>query len=613
MTRASRGWHLLALAAGLAVLALPILRELGPRSFPARSLELTRFLALLLALVLASYWAGVAATASTMQCRFGAAVAVGVAVGTGLWALNFLGSDAMIFLEATPAAVLASGTLIGITLLTSWRVAGLSLTGVTIAIICLFWLGQFVPATGIPASTAGGHLLYLTFGSSGIYGVPLDIMANMVLVFVIFGTAFEVAGCSAAISAVAIRLSARSPSSAIKACVLASGMLGTISGAVSSNVVTSGSFTIPSMRKIGVPNATAAGIEAASSTGGQIMPPVLGIAAFLLADLVGVPYATVVLASIGPALAIYLAFFRQADRVPLSPSNSHQAEAAPKLQRAWLIYLLPPSVIVAILMQADILVSTAAILGTASCLPIALYRVGWRDSVDRLRKAFPALLATSLNLMIIAATVGLLLGAISGSGLTGAGAILIGRLGDSNLALALILTAGSAFLLGMGVATAGIYILGGTLLAPGLITAGVPPLAAHFFVLYSGILSMITPPVAFASLAASALAGAPFGATSRAAIRFGWILFVMPFLIVLQPGILLIGTALEIVTAYTAIAAFVMVATSTALPSKTPQVGGVGLVLAMIYLPGPAWLLALSAAALVGESFASRSPKPVVS
>ncbi|MCB1329510.1 MAG: TRAP transporter large permease subunit, partial [Maritimibacter sp.] len=429
----------------------------------------------------------------------------------------------------------------------------------------------------------------------------LDIMVTPVLAFVVFGAAFEASGGAEALSRVALRIAARSRAGAIKACILASGLFGAISGTAVANVMTTGAFSIPAMRRIGVRTETAAGIEAAASTAGQIMPPVMGAAAFLLADFVGVSYATVALASLLPALGVYLAMFRQADRVPL-PQATEDPEPLDRdpLPAALALHLLPPGLLVALLAGAEVQPDRAALAGMLACLGVGLVLRGPRAGLAALRAGLGRLVGAGVQLLVIAGAMGLVLGVLNATGIAVAVAVGLGALGQQSLVFALVLSGAAAFVLGMGMATVGVYVLAAALLAPGLIAAGVPPLAAHLFLLYCGILSMLTPPVALAALAASALAKAEFAGTARAALRFGWVLFAMPFVIVAQPGLVGIGGPVAVGQA-------VAVTLVVLLAATAPRLGVVlraaltGLALVAVVWPGPGWgALGLSASVAAG-------------
>jgi len=550
MNQIRRRAHQVFLFFGAFVLVAPLVVELDPSNLVTSQLSKVQLLVLELHAALLAYWAYRAETSDKPIEVASALVLAAASAASGIWMVHFMGSDEAVFLAATPSVIGFGCITIALVLIAGLRAAGKLLTLIVIGILAFGYLGQFAPHfTSIPQTRFTSYVTYLTYGSDGLLGLALDIIVNIVLVFVIFGVAFDASGGGRVIENIATRLAASSRTNAVKACVIASGLFGTISGSALSNVLTSGAFSIPSMRKIGVRKETAAGVEAAASTCGQVTPPVLGAAAFFLADLAGVSYATVVVASVVPALACYYALFRQANMVKLEEHVDAVTIVPAQFERSWFLFILPPAVIVYVLLLSELFVSTAAIAGSVVCVVVSLLVQGLRTTVDRYRESLTKLISSALDLIVIAAAVGLLLGALASTGLAVAGAIMIGNLGENSLAFALILAAAAAFFLGMGIATVGVYIVAAALLTPGLIKSGVPPLAAHFFVLYCSQISMITPPVAFASLAASGLADAEFGATSREAMRFGWMLFVIPFIIVLRPGLLMLGEWHDILAA----------------------------------------------------------------
>ena len=590
-------------AGGLAVFA-PLLRGLAPPG-PARlGLSTSQFLAVELTLALMAVFARAAAGESVPARRTAAALAALAAAAGGGWTAWFLGTDGAVFLPRTLAVVGIATFLIAATL-----VAGLLSGGRQIALVAGFALvaGIVGPLLGTGGATMplASYATYLAYGSEGLFGRALDIMVNPVMAFVVFGAVFEASGGGAALAQVALHLALRSRSGAIKACILASGLFGAISGTAVSNVMTTGAFSIPAMRRIGVRNETAAGIEAAASTAGQIMPPVMGAAAFLLADFVGVPYASVALASALPALFVYLALFRQADLVRFPAAAAPAPAPGDPLSAGLAWYLLPPVLLVVLLAGFAWQPDRAAMAGALACALVGLGLKGWRESFAAFRSGFARLVETGLQLLVIAGAMGLVLGVLNATGIAVAAAVALSDIGAQSLPLALLLAGAASFVLGMGMATVGVYVLAGAMLAPGLIAAGVPPLAAHLFVLYCGILSMLTPPVALASLAASALAGARFAPTALAALRFGWILFVMPFVLVAQPGLVLLGGPAAIALGVALTLVFVLAATAPGL-SPAPRAGLAGLALAAAVWPGPVWLTLGVAAAVALVLFAQR-------
>ncbi|WP_010138253.1 TRAP transporter large permease subunit [Oceanicola sp. S124] len=326
------------------------------------------------------------------------------------------------------------------------------------------------------------------------------------------------------------------------------------------------------------------------------MPPVMGAAAFLMADLTAIPYGNIAMAAALPAVLCYAVLFNQAERfgrrievqAATDPVAAGAGEAARtyQLSPASLLHILPAAGIIWVLMNNDTDSEGAGMLGTALALLVALVLRGPRKTLRHLVEIAPRAAQTVSNLVVAGATLGVVLAVMGSTGLDVKGALAISHVGESSLLLSLLMTAAAAFVLGMGVSTSGVYLITGTLLAPGLVKLGVPLIAAHFFVFYCGMLSMITPPVAFAALAASGLVGASFRATSFEAMKFGWILFLLPFLIVYAPGLLLEGGFLAI--ARDLLAAVACVAALVVWPGRGATGGRRGLGLVALLAAGAA-------------------------
>ncbi len=576
-------------ALGAVVVFAPLLRELAPPGVTGPGLSTSQFLAFEVCLALVAVFARHASRAPAPHDRAGAAILALAAAGAGAWIVWFLGTDRAVFLPHSADVVGVACFLILAVLCAGVLSGGRQVAVLAAFAVALGFLGPYLGAgAAAPDVPAASYATYLVYGSEGLLGRALDIMVNPVMAFVVFGAAFEASGGGRALSQVALKLAERSRSGAVKACILASGMFGAISGTAISNVMTTGAFSIPSMRRIGVRGETAAGIEAAASTSGQIMPPVMGAAAFLLADFVGETYATVAFASLLPALGVYLAMFRQADLVSFAADSAPEPTAA-QVPVSFALHLAGPAVLVFGLSALDMQADRAAMVGAATCVAVSLGLSGGRESLARFRAGIARLVSTGLQLIIIAGAMGLLLGVLNATGIAVAAAVALADIGQHSLALALVVAGASAFVLGTGMATVGVYVLAGAMLAPGLIEAGVPPLAAHLFVLYCGILSMLTPPVALASLAASALAKADFTQTAWAALRFGWILFVMPFVIVAQPGLVLLGGWQAVGQGVLVTLVFILAATA---PDLKPglRTGLAAIALLAVFWRGPDWV-----------------------
>jgi TRAP transporter 4TM/12TM fusion protein len=324
-------------------------------------------------------------------------------------------------------------------------------------------------------------------------------------------------------------------------------------------VVSTGIVTIPMMKNSGYKAHDAGAIEAVSSTGGQLMPPIMGAAAFIMAELLGRPYSDIVIASIVPAVLYYTALFIQAD---LEAAKSNIA-AVPRselrplrevLREGW-YFPIPFAIIVVGLFWLNLSPDTAALYASVALVACGLFG-SYRGMRMRPAELIDALVETgrsALDILMIAAAAGFIIGVLNVSGLNFALTILLIHLGAGNVVLLLILAAAIAIVLGMGMPTVGVYVLLASLVAPALIEVGISDLAAHLFVLYFGMMSMITPPVAIAAFTAASIARADPIRTGLAGVRFGWSAYIVPFLFVSSPTLLMEGppvhVALSVVTA----------------------------------------------------------------
>lgn len=395
---------------------------------------------------------------------------------------------------------------------------------------------------------------YSFFTPDGVFGVPVAVMANYVFHFVFFGALLIASGAGTFFSTIANGITNRMIGGPAKASVVSSALMGMLSGSASANVVTTGSFTIPAMKQSGYKPEFAAGVEAVASSGGQLAPPILGTAAFIMMEFVGVPYSTILGISIIPAILYFLSVFIMVDlearRLGLGRGTSLAAGPVwEALKRQGYLLL---SVIAMILILMDGYTPTTAAMGAIVSL---LALVVLFDAQNRKRVLHflgnAAIQAPKLvgPVTVACAVGGLLVGLI---GLTGLGLRLSGLILDvasGNLLLILALTMVMGVVLGMGMPTSGAYIILAALLAPGLVEAGVDILAAHMFLIFSAAKSSITPPVAIASYAAAAIANSDPWRTSLTAFRLGLSAFIIPFMFVLGPALLGLGEPMEIALA----------------------------------------------------------------
>jgi len=566
---ADLGLRLLAIVTGAATLVGPVVWALNPFGIARRLFVTDQFLAAELGLALCFVCASAALAAGNRWLRLLLSVAAVAGAAIGLMLAMHFGSDAALFVRPTAANLSMAVALIVLTLgALALGGGGRAMVLFVLATLAFGYLAQFI---GGIVSTApirlDRYLVYLVLGGDGFVGQALQVMATSVVIYLLFGAAYEVAGGTAALDALANRLAGRGNGTTIKATVISSALFGLISGSATSNVVTSGAFTIPAMKRQGVSAPMAGGIEAVSSTIGQVTPPVLGAAAFLMADLTGIPYSQIALATAMPALIVYAVMIHQGTWIGsrVQAAGGTAIDAAP-LPWSSALHLLPVITIFGIMFAGDRLTALAGIAGAAVALLVGIVLHGPRETWQRCKRVAGTATRSIANLIVAGSALGVIVGVLSVTGLDVALTLGIGHLGEGSLLLALGLMACAAFLLGAGLSTSGVYLVVGTLLAPGLVKLGVPVMAAHLFVLYWAMLSMITPPVAFAALAASSISGATFSSTAWASMRFGWMAFVVPFAFVAQPALVLVGTPIQVAMVLGAVVGGLWVARRIASP-----------------------------------------------
>jgi TRAP transporter 4TM/12TM fusion protein len=392
---------------------------------------------------------------------------------------------------------------------------------------------------------------YLAFDPSAVLGTPINIGASVVVMFLWMGEVLMRCGGGDFFMDVCVALFGRSRGGPAKICTVSSAMFGVISGSAVSNVVSSGILTIPMMRKTGYSARDAGAIEAVSSTGGQLMPPVMGAAAFLMAEFIEAPYAEVALAAAVPALLFYWGLYCQVDlaagKLRLQTLSDDIPEIFKVLRDGWHL-LLPIAVLLVLMFQFGSDAEIGAIWATAAFFVVGAIRP-YRGQRIRLKDIPESLAATgrqSVDLIMTLAAAGFVIGILNATGLAFALTLYLVGIAGKSVMILLVLAAVISLILGMGMPTTAVYVLCATLVAPSLIEAGVVKMAAHMFILYYGMLSMITPPVALAAFAAANISKAGPMETGWACCRIGWSTFIIPFMFVASPALLLFGSVEQI-------------------------------------------------------------------
>ena len=435
------------------------------------------------------------------------------------------------------------------------RTAGSALFLVVMGFILYALAADLVPGD-LEGRPVGLKVLfnYLALDTNSVLGIPMKVGATIVIMFILMGQLLFAAGGGDFFTDLASASMGRRRGGSAKIAVIASALFGSISGTAVSNVASTGVITIPMMRRSGYGAIQSGAIEAVASTGGQLMPPIMGAAAFLIAEFLEIDYVDVIIAAALPALLYYFAIFIQVDLLAAREKITVVDEDIPSvravLSRGW--HFLIPFLVLLYAMFGLMVEPEVAALYAAVFIVISGMLRGYGSKRLRLMDTIKALSSSGmvmLELFMILAGAGFVIGVLNITGLGGALAQAVVNLGDGNLFVLLIIAAVICIILGMGMPTVGVYILLATMVAPAIIQAGVPQLAAHMFILYFGMMSMITPPIAMAAFAAATISKTAPMATGWASMKLGWVAYVIPFMFVISPPLLMQGAAWEILLA----------------------------------------------------------------
>jgi TRAP transporter 4TM/12TM fusion protein len=432
------------------------------------------------------------------------------------------------------------------------RVIGWSLVIIFAGMFLYALFGDYVPGplVGRPQPIAD-VLRFLGTDSTATWGSSLQIAAFVVVVFVFFGGLLLAVGGGDFFTQLAMRVAGKGSGNTAKVAVTASALFGTISGSAVSNAMSTGVMTIPLMKRAGFKPEQAGAIEAVASTGGQLMPPIMGAAAFLMAELLEMPYRQIALAAALPAVLYYLSvyvqihFISHRDNIP-SLATLERLSFGRVIINGWLP-ILAIAVLLVALFSFNTSAERAAVWAVFTITVVGLVTSFLPGKGNKLtpRAFIGAVVDTgrsTCDIMLICAGAGMIIGLLTTTGLGFALSLYLLDFGGQSLFGLLLVTAGVGIVLGAGLPTTGVYLLMASLAAPALTQLGIAPIQAHMFVFYFGMLSMISPPIAMASFAAASIAGADQMKTSIEAFRLGWIAYVLPFLFIYKPGLLLIGS-----------------------------------------------------------------------
>lgn len=429
------------------------------------------------------------------------------------------------------------------------RVVSMSLFWVICFFLAYAWFGQYIPGLFRFSGISFPKLMeVLMYGENGIFGSPLVTSLGTLFYFLVFGTFFSNCGGGGVLIDGGMKLSDKTVGGPAKAAVISSGLLGMVSGSAIANVSTTGVLTIPLMKKTGYDPEEAAAVESVASTGGQIMPPIMGAGAFIMAEIIGVQYAQIAEAAILPAVAYFLAVFilvhMIAKKKGLGKDSGVHYEGKPILPR---VYRLLPIIVLVVMIIMGYSLPRSAIYCTIFSIIIAAISPETRMGPRKLLQTLMDGVRQAANIAIPTAACGIMIGIVVNSGVAVKIAKLIGTSGEGSLFIALLIAALGCLLLGMALPTVAAYLVGVILFVPCLRALGISALCANMFVFYYGIMAQITPPVCVASYTAAGIADANAMKTGIKGFTFAMVGFLVPFVFVYNPAILLEGTVVEIV------------------------------------------------------------------
>lgn len=428
------------------------------------------------------------------------------------------------------------------------RVAGLALVIIAVVFLIYVFTGQHLPGFLNAPAVTWQRFFSQVYTDAGILGPTTAVSSTYIILFIIFAAFLQASRVGEYFVNFAFATAGRARGGPAKVSIFASGLMGMINGTSAGNVVATGSLTIPLMKQVGYPKRTAGAVEAAASTGGQIMPPIMGAGAFIMAEITGIPYQEIAIAAIIPAVlyfaCVYMMVDFEAAKLGMRGMRADELPKLPDLLKKVFLFLPILILIVALFQGYSVIrAGTYATMSAAVVSWLTPYRMDHRAIYQAFEKAGHM----SIQIIVVCACAGIIVGVIS---LTGVGArfsnLLLGLAGVSQL-LALFFAMCISILLGMGMPTTAAYAVAASVVAPGLVNLGIPQLTAHFFVFYFAVLSAITPPVALASYAAAGISGANPIETSVTSFKIGLAAFVVPFMFFYNGALLMQGTWPEVV------------------------------------------------------------------
>ncbi|WP_157404649.1 TRAP transporter permease [Shouchella shacheensis] len=422
------------------------------------------------------------------------------------------------------------------------RTSGWTLPLLALVFVFYVFAGPYLPGILNHGGYSLERFVTYVFSLDGVFGLTTDVSSRYIILFIIFGAFLQRSGVGQYFMDVAFAAAGSRRGGPAKVSIFGSALMGTINGTSAGNVVATGSLTIPLMKRTGYHPRFSAAVEATASSGGQILPPIMGAGAFLMAEITGIPYAEIIVAAIIPAVlyfvSVYFMVDFEASKQGLSGVPRKQLPSIKELAKK--AYLFLPVVILIYLLMSGFSIIRAGTIGIVTCFLISLFLKETRMGLKHVIQALELGMKNAIQLIAIVASAGIIVGVIALTGVGQRFSSMLLSVADSNIMIALFFAMGISILLGMGMPTTAAYAVAASVIAPGLVNLGIEPLVAHMFVFYYAVMSAITPPVALAAFAAAGVAGTNPMKTGVTAFKLGLAAYIVPFMFFISPELLLL-------------------------------------------------------------------------
>lgn len=440
--------------------------------------------------------------------------------------------------------------LVAAVLFIACRTVGWALTVLSVLFIAYALFGRYMPDMIAHKGYQIPYIIsYVAWTTESIFGSCIGACVSFVALYIVFGELLDKFGAGQFFIDIAYALTGRMKGGPAEASVVSSALMGSINGSAVANVVTTGTFTIPLMKKVGYRPEFAGAVEAVASTGGQLLPPVMGAAAFVMADMTGIPYSKIIIAAIIPGILYYIslgvAVYLEADKGNMQAEEAAKLPQVKKVLKEGWYYAIPIIVLITALMGFGLSANYSAIFAIISLLVIGVVKGLLTERRFPLKEMYQALVGaakTTIPVSIACSCAGIVIGIVSMTGIGVKFTSIVFRVSGGNLFLMLLMIMIACIVMGMGLPSTAAYIIAASIGAPALVEAGIPLIAAHLFVFYFAIMSFITPPVALSAYAASGIANSSSAKTGWLAFMLGLPGFIIPFIYVYRPALLIIDT-----------------------------------------------------------------------